>query len=185
MNEIEHHRPHRRARWRRSSAPTAKRPWLTCATATSRTCAPTVRGQGIRKPASSCAPKKSTRCSPANTSASRSSCCIMLVIFWLTFIGHRRAAAGPAGRLGSTSLTALARPSPSPGCRLNPVACTRSSSTACAPAWAASSPSCRSSCCCSSSSRCWRTAATWPASPLSWISCCARSAFPAAALCRC
>ena len=49
------------SRWRRSWAPTAKRPWPTCATATSRTCAPSA-WSSIRKPASSCAPKKSTRC---------------------------------------------------------------------------------------------------------------------------
>lgn len=107
---------------------------------------------------------------------------IMLVIFWLTFsvIG-----APLQDLLGAwiDQFTAWLSATLT-GMQVTPWLVSLIIDGVCA-AWAASSPSCRSSCCSSSSCRCWKTAATWRGLPLSWISCCARSAFPAAALCRC
>ena len=147
-------------------------------------CAQTA-SSSTRRPTSSCAPNKiDRRADPQVSGHPHLPAASCLVIFWLTFGVIGAPPAGPAGR-GD-------RPLPPPGFgdlltrdAGQPRGCTPSSSTGCARGWAASSPSCPSSCCCSSSCPSWRTAATWPGWPLSWISCCARSAFPAAASCPC
>ena len=160
-----HHRPHRRADGAAIWAPTGKRLWRICGTATSSSCAPqcVIKHQETREQLRS---EKIDRLLTQQVSGHPDLPADHAADFLADL---RRCSAlllqGLAQRLDrQLSPPALeALPGAQSGSHRG---CIPSSSTASAPVWAAFFPSCPSSCCCSSSSPCWRTAAIWHGWPL-------------------